>query len=225
MEFLPGEPLATGDAETLSEILGKAHAELHDIDPGSVVKALRQKNIDAYRYGLDRQFDYFVEKSEKLSWIRETVEWLVKNRPPEPKRLVVCHGDFHWLNILLDKGRVTGVLDWPNAAIADPVYDVAMTMMLISIPIEHVATALGFPPGVDWQSVAKLYLAAYRKYRFLDDSHLDYYQVEHCVEVLIKGSEGQKVWQQPLIRQGIVEYIQKNTGIFITVPAASLPNG
>jgi len=42
---------------------------------------------------------------------------------PEEKYLV--HGDFGFDNIIIDQGKVTGVLDWAESRIGDPLYDTA----------------------------------------------------------------------------------------------------
>ena len=55
------------------------------------------------------------------------MRWHRERRPPEPGRRAICHGDFHPQNILSEGGVVTGVLDWPNALVAHPAYDVAST--------------------------------------------------------------------------------------------------
>jgi hygromycin-B 4-O-kinase len=44
-------------------------------------------------------------------------------RCPEERALI--HSDLHFDNILAEGGRVTGVIDWGNAAYGDPLYDVA----------------------------------------------------------------------------------------------------
>jgi aminoglycoside phosphotransferase (APT) family kinase protein len=189
MEHLPGQLLITAPPETVPEILGKTHAELHKIDSKSLFETLSEKGIDEYRYRLNSRFDWLKNKARKLPWIRESVSWLIENRPPEPERLAVCHGDFHALNILFDDGRVTGVLDWPGFAITDPVFDVANTIMLTTIPSKHLGALMDGFSSVDWDFMAELYLAAYRDHRPLDGTNLDYYMVRRCVMALVQGSE------------------------------------
>jgi aminoglycoside phosphotransferase (APT) family kinase protein len=48
--------------------------------------------------------------------------------------LVLCHFDYHPLNVMTDGTRVTGVLDWPNALPADPRADLARTVALMRFP-------------------------------------------------------------------------------------------
>ena len=45
--------------------------------------------------------------------------------------LVLCHFDYHPLNVMTDDGRVTGVLDWPNGLPGDPRADLARTLVLM----------------------------------------------------------------------------------------------
>jgi aminoglycoside phosphotransferase (APT) family kinase protein len=45
--------------------------------------------------------------------------------------LVLCHFDYHPLNVMLDGARVTAVLDWPNGLPGDPRADLARTVVLM----------------------------------------------------------------------------------------------
>jgi len=142
----------------------------------------------------------------------------MENRRPEPEHPAVCHGDFHALNILVHDGKVSGVLDWPGFAIADPVFDIANTIVLTTIPAKHLSASMEGFSSVDWDLAAELYLSAYRTRKKLDSTNLDYYRVRRCVMALIQGFEGQKVWQHPMIVRDLVGYILKTTSIQITLP-------
>jgi len=220
MDLLPGEPMATAPIEIVPEMLGKAHAALHDIDPEPLVKSLNKQGIDKNTYRLNNRIDMLQEKASKLPWIREGVAWLIKNRPPEPERLAACHGDFHPLNILIQDGKITGVLDWGSFLIADPAYDIANTILLTTVPIKHLCTSVMGPEfaSIDWEMISRQYLEAYRLLRQIDSTHLDYYQVNRCVNGLIQGFEGQEVWQLPIIVKDLIDYIGKVTDIRITMP-------
>ncbi len=213
MDYLPGQLLMAAPPETVPEILGKAHAELHKIDPEPLVKAISEKGVDPYRYSLTSRFDWLKRKASKIPWLSEGVNWLIENRPPEPDCLAVCHGDFHALNILFDNGAITGVLDWPGFAIADPVFDIANTVVLTTIPARHLTAGMDGFPSVDWDMAAELYLDAYLTQNPLDRTNLDFYRVRRCVMALAQGVEGQQVWQHPLIVEDLIEYIHKVTGI------------
>ena len=215
MDFLPGKPMIS-QAETVPQVLGKTHAALHSIDPEPLIQSLRERGIDKNTYRLSRRFDWLKDRADKLLWIRDGADWLIENRPPEPERLVVCHGDFHPLNILVQDGKVTGVLDWPGFLIADPALDIANTIALATIPFKHLAPTLGLDvTSVDFGIFAESYLDAYQAEKTLDKSHLDYYQVRRCVNALIQGLEGQTVWQQPPIVRDLIAFIRSITDIQI----------
>jgi aminoglycoside phosphotransferase (APT) family kinase protein len=219
MDHLPGQVLAVAPPETVPGLLGKTHAELHNIDPNPLIKTLDDKGIDESDYRLTSRFDWLNAKAEKLPWLRQAVNWLLELRPPEPEHLSVCHGDFHPFNLMYADGKVTGVLDWPGFAITDPVFDVANSIVIITIAAKHLAASMDGVPSVDWDLMADLYLAAYRTHGSLDDENLDYYKVRRCVMALVQGVEGQKVWQHPLIVRDLLAYILNSTGIRITMPA------
>jgi len=218
MDYIPGQPLMSAALETVLEILGTTHAELHKIDPAKLIDMLQEAGISEYGYRLESRFETLKQKTEKFPWIREGVDWLLDHRPPEPKRLSICHGDFHPLNILVKGGAVTGVLDWAGFVIADPAFDVANTLVLITIPIKYLIDLPKDVSAVDWDLVAEQYLLAYQQHRELDRTNLDYYRVRRCLLALIEGSEGQMVWQHPMIVRDLLGYIQKITGIEIELP-------
>jgi aminoglycoside phosphotransferase (APT) family kinase protein len=218
MEYIPGQPLFYASLETVPKILGKTHAELHRIDPKPLMKALNDIGVSEYRYSLDSRYDWLKNKADKFPWVKEGVNWLLENRPPEPDQLAVCHGDFHALNILVQDGEVTAVLDWPGFAITDPVYDVANAIVLTTIPARYLtATMEGFL-SVDWDLVAESYLTAYRKQKNLDITNISYYRVNRCVMALIQGFEGQKIWQHPMVVDDLIGYIRKTADVMINVP-------
>ena len=140
------------------------------------------------------------------------MDWLLNNRPPEPERLAVCHGDLHPLNVLVQDDKVTAVLDWPNFLIADPAMDVAFTVLLLSI-----ASSL-FLPTLDLETGLARYYAAYRSNRPLDLSHLDYYRVLRCVMAFVDGAEGQEAWTSPLAVANLTTWVRQVTGIHVSAP-------
>jgi aminoglycoside phosphotransferase (APT) family kinase protein len=142
----------------------------------------------------------------------------MENRPPESERISVCHGDFHPLNILVQDGRVTGVLDWAGFMVADPIVDVATTVVLTMISAKHLLSL------AEWETAVEMYLDAYayRAHRSLDLKQLDYYKVRRCVMALVDGASGQLVWQHPMIVKDLTEYTREITGIHIVPKPASV---
>jgi aminoglycoside phosphotransferase (APT) family kinase protein len=216
MEFLPGQPLWTAPFETIPEILGTTHANLHKIDSEPLVKSLNEQGFDEIRYRF--RTDFFdalaiAAKGTEFPWTRVLLDWLIKNRPPEPERLAICHGDFHPLNILIMEGKVTGVLDW-HLYIADPILDVANTIRLITMIIHFSVPGAEF---IDWATFIQKYLDAYRTQLPLDLTHIDYYRVVQNLVFLYDSGNMQALRLPSLIKESL-EFIHKVTGIQIMMP-------
>ncbi len=219
MDYLPGEPMVMAQMEYVPELLGKNHAVLHQIDPDPLVKVIEEAGIEQSLLFINHRFKVFQKRAFEFPWLREAIDWLVGNRPAEPDQLAICHGDYHPLNILVQDGEVTGVLDWSGFLIGDPSIDIANTLVLITIPFKHVAPTLGLDfSNVDFEDVAEAYLQAYQAEKSLDGTHLDYYRVQRCVNALLEGVQGQSVWQHPLIIKDLLEFIYSVTELNIDLP-------
>jgi aminoglycoside phosphotransferase (APT) family kinase protein len=218
MDHIPGQLLMFTSPEIVPQLLGRAHAELHELNPQPLIESLKKQGIDQYGYSLDARLDWLGSRVEQHPWLQECFRWLIENRPFEPERLSVCHGDFHPLNILVKDEKVSGVLDWGGFSIADPVFDIANTIVLTTIPAKNLSSSWDGLPPLDWDLAAKLYLSEYQIHRVVDKTNLDYYIVRRCLFALIQGVEGQKIWQHALIVQDLVDCIDKVTGMRITLP-------
>jgi len=219
MDCLPGEPMVNAPMEMVPYLLGKTHAALHRIDPDPLIQSIHAAGIDRSLLFLDQRFDNFRNRIEKYPWLVDAADWLVENRPPEPPQLVVCHGDFHPLNILVQDGQVTGVLDWPGFLIADPVLDIANTIVLSTIPFKHLAPTLGMEIStIDFEKFAEAYFNVYQAETPINSTHLDYYRVRRCVHALLEGAQGQSAWRHPLIIEDLLEFTHAVTGLNINIP-------
>jgi len=195
-------------------MLSATQLALHRIYPSIVntaqVFASRENIVDS----LDRRLDWLHRCAAVHPWLCDSVQWLIGNRPPRSEQLAICHGDFHPLNILIEGGKVTGVLDWPGCIIADPVLDVAFTMVYLTIPFPHLL------PEIEWDYLARGYLDAYHDQRPLDLKYLDYYKVLRSITAFVDGADGQRLWQHPVITSNLAEYICTTTGIRVA-PASN----
>lgn len=54
--------------------------------------------------------------------------------PADVDARVLVHGDFHAGNLLVDRGEVSGVIDWGDAAAGDPAIDLAIGWSLVPAP-------------------------------------------------------------------------------------------
>ena len=130
MRCLPGTPdpaaiLQTEDPGLLLAELAGELAAIHRIpiaglsapvmDTAAALADLRARFLE---YGGDRPI------------LALALNWLERNLPaPAAPRLV--HGDFRLGNLLVDQGRLTGVLDWELAHLGDPHEDLAYGCMTV----------------------------------------------------------------------------------------------
>jgi aminoglycoside phosphotransferase (APT) family kinase protein len=89
MDYIPGQQLLHASPQKMPEVLGETHAALHLIDPGPLIKTLKEKGIDEYEFGLDSRYDWLKTIAGELPWMSDGVSWLIDNRPPETERLAI----------------------------------------------------------------------------------------------------------------------------------------
>src|SRR5690606_16436175 len=104
------------------------------LDPAPVRTALSQAGGADEADGIASVLAELGERAASLSTggYGEAMAWLRTHRPA-PGASVVCHGDFHPLNLMMARGDVTAVLDWSHALLADPGYDVAYAEQLLRL--------------------------------------------------------------------------------------------
>lgn len=209
MRFLPGRLMLSSALETMPEMLGRAQAELHEFDPTPVVEALRAQGLDPARRRLASELEGLRALSRSDGRLAPVADWLAANRPPEPGRLSICHGDFHPMNILVSGGETTGVLDWSDFMVADPALDVASTLLLIRHVSRHLLSM------TDLDRRIERYLAAYRAVRPLDPDYLDYYRIRRGALVLSNARARPAIWSHPRIVEDLIADIRRTTGIAI----------
>ena len=209
MQCLPGAPMVTVPAVDAPELLGAAHAGLHEREPAGVVETLCEKGWLTGRSGLDSALDNMSRRAVLHPQFRPIVEWLKHNHPLQSDNATVCHGDFHPLNVMVRNGEVSGVLDWANFFVGDPSADVATTERLIAVVGRHVF-------GVaDSEQRAERYLFSYRRYRRWDSDRLRFYRIKFATRVLMNGVDGRALWRHPPIVDELVHWIRTQTGIEI----------
>lgn len=130
MRAIPGTPdpnaiLAVADPQVLIRDIARELAATHRTDPAGIpvpvmdtAQALAELKARFISYGADRPI------------LALAVRWLEQNLPaPVPPRLV--HGDFRLGNLLVEDGRLSGVLDWELAHLGDPHEDIAFGCMTV----------------------------------------------------------------------------------------------
>ncbi len=155
--------------------------------------------------------------------LRRGLEWLRADAVARGGEIHLCHGDFHPGNLLAERGRVTAVLDWTSAALAEREWDVAQTLLLLrSAPLRFGAALGGLRRGL-----AHRYLAAYRAAAPLEDGRLHYYGMLHAFHAFVLAEQmrehraGGRVephepgtaWEWPAGRHALAKLFARGSGI------------
>lgn len=216
MEKMSGRPMLETPSESLPETLGRIHATLHQIDPKPLMRMLEAQGIGQRRLSLQGIFDWIRRRidSAGYDWLRPGMDWLDENKP-EIRQVAICHGDFHPLNILMNDGEVSAILDWSGFRITDPTLDVAFTKVILTIPAPVLVT------GFASEGFVKRYLSAYQRELPLLPERLMYFEALRCVMALLEGADGQVVWRHPDILIQVLEKLSEHTGLRIKPPSYS----
>ena len=172
MDFVQGETLyryGKDIAKTFAEISVK----LHNIDPKPLQKKLAEAGINESQYTGFSEREHFIE-THKMGWLEPAINWLKDNRPISDN--VICHGDVHASNIMMNEGMVSGVLDWTLFCVDDPCRDVGSTLTLYKVVMPCYSPE---NRGVFALRMEK-FLDTYLGLRGLDLGKLGYYEALRC---------------------------------------------
>jgi aminoglycoside phosphotransferase (APT) family kinase protein len=120
-------------ARRLPEALGETMARLHRLDPGPVRARLAQSGAEGLTVA---SLVSMMATSAELFGRADLVaaaRWL-EAHPPTPAPEVVCHGDLHPFNVLVDADGTVTVLDWSASLLGPAAYDLAFTGLVLAEP-------------------------------------------------------------------------------------------
>jgi aminoglycoside phosphotransferase (APT) family kinase protein len=167
--------------------LATATADLHCLDPEPVSSAV-EAAAPTVAWRVKELFEHFEAGAEALGRrdLVDAVRALADTQPIEGAT-VVCHGDLHPFNLLIEgRGRVT-VIDWTAAIRAAPAYDIAFTAMLLANPPLDAPRPLNTVIRSLGAGMASSFIARYRALCPQSDlGTLDWYRALHGVRILIE---------------------------------------
>lgn len=193
MDLAPGAPLLSGLsartalthapalARRLPDVLADAASTLHRCPLDDLTDELdgQPPTIGGFLHHLATQA-HAVDRPD----LAHTAERLHERTPPTA---VICHGDLHPFNLLVDDQRWT-LIDWSTALLADRHYDLAFTTLMLTnpplggpAPIRTITRAVG-------HQLARRFLRNYtlRTGTRIDTERLDWGQRIHAVRALVE---------------------------------------
>ena len=125
------------------------------------------------------------------------------------------------LNVLVQDDELTGILDWVELSIADPAWDIANTILRITLPFKYFVSGLLGPDfaSVNWEECAQAYLDVYCAHHPAGSANLHYYLARQSLYSLVEGVRGHVVWGHPPIAQELIERFYEITGVGIVLPS------
>jgi aminoglycoside phosphotransferase (APT) family kinase protein len=166
MTRVPGTPARFSEADPVevSRQLGRLLRELHAI------------TFDSFGY-IETRVTSPVPTN--LEYMRRRIEPKVRSGPPALRdalethfaereaafvgceTAVLCHNDAHDANVLVESGRITGLIDWENSVAADPIFDLAKAWAFSDGRSDETLDGLleGYGPlRPDWREAFDLYV-------------------------------------------------------------------
>lgn len=172
-------------------LLAALQARLHTLDSDAFRQRIAAAPCSAERLTVAGDLATMQERiaAAALTGLAAGMRWVLANRPAPAARAAICHGDFHPLNVLLDGGAVSGVLDWAWAKVDDPAWDVGATVALMTQgPLDLPAVLQGAAVvGRRW--LVNAYLRAYAALQPIDPTAVRYYEALRCLGMLLEAGE------------------------------------
>jgi aminoglycoside phosphotransferase (APT) family kinase protein len=200
MELAAGRPLLAGLdgvrallqlpslARRLPATLADVLARLHTVEPAPVVAELaatgvRRPDLQSMLVGLE-------EAAMNLGRadLATAAAWLAAHPPVGDQDVVICHGDMHPFNVLVDDQGAVTVLDWSAAVLAPAGYDLGFTSLLLAEPplvlpgpLQPVARRAG-------RALSRRFLRAYERAGAVavDRDALRWFQGLACLRALVE---------------------------------------
>src|SRR5262249_36757610 len=188
---LRGDTLRGPAAIRMATTLACAQLALHAVDPEPVRRALANVGWSSEALGVERELEGLEREIERahLDGLRPGARWLAANRPRPSGRTVICHGDFHPLNVLVDRGRLSGVIDWSERRLrsAERAYDVGATLALLSHGPYDAPAVLAGPIALGRRLFITAYRRCYARERPLDRDLVGYHEALRCLGFLVEA--------------------------------------
>ena len=167
-----------GILRSIRRRLAEASTSLHVLDPAPLRHLLGPADAAAQYLG-----QVAAACGPTSSGFDALVRWFDDNRP-HPTREVLCHGDLHPFNLLVDEHGRKVVLDWTGATIAPPEMDVGFTAALLRCAPIAVPRPIAPIIARVTNHLADTFVATCRSTEMLDDSALRWWEALQCARCL-----------------------------------------
>jgi aminoglycoside phosphotransferase (APT) family kinase protein len=192
--FLHAPKLIVEALSRMPRALARHQLALHALDARPLKRALEKAALPERLYTVEGWIEDLRQRTERadLGGLRVGIDWLTRNRPPDPKEPTVCHCDFLAPNLIVDGERLVGVIDWSHLTLAHPEWDVANTRLRMKINPLEVPRLLQAIASLMRGRTTRVYEQAYEEERRVDRDLLAYYEVLLSHSFLVTIGEHRK---------------------------------
>jgi aminoglycoside phosphotransferase (APT) family kinase protein len=170
-----------------------------------------------------------------LTSLEPALAWLETHVPRASRANVLCHGDFHPLNILAEGLRVTGVVDWGNAAAGPAAADIGVTRVILTMgPIDVPGWARG-PVNLFRRWATWRYTSAYRRLNPVPMEDVAYFEAMRCFAAMLNVARIRTqsepalrtgyAWDSPEAVRAMTRHFRKVSGVPLRLPRGPHPAG
>jgi aminoglycoside phosphotransferase (APT) family kinase protein len=179
---------APGLFARLPRQLAESMSALHALDPDRVTAAVAN-DAPTVAWSVDDLLVHYEEAADVLGRgdLVVAIGALRRERMREGRE-VICHGDLHPFNLLVDEQDAVTVVDWTASVRAEPAYDIAFTALLLRNPPLAASGLLGVTVRFIGARLAGNFVARYR--RLAPQHGLDqmrWYEALHGVRLLLQA--------------------------------------
>jgi aminoglycoside phosphotransferase (APT) family kinase protein len=179
---------ATSLFRRIPDTLADTMAKLHSLDPEPV----RRQLADAGYVGASVGSMLAAQRASATRYGRadltDAAAWLI-DHPPLGAPDVICHGDLHPFNVLIDGDQVT-LLDWSSALVGPRAHDVAFTSLLLAEPPLIVPGPLRPVVRFVGRRMARRFIRSYERYSGAraSSAELQWHRALVCLRALVEVS-------------------------------------
>ena len=207
-------------------LFARTLAQLHELDPEPARRALTDAHVldevdgaEPIVAGLRGS-----DTNPRTAGFGDAVRWLDAHEPRRGRR-VICHGDFHPLNLLTEGLELKGVIDWTGGRIADPAYDVGFTSVLLAQAPLDVPRSVRPAVAALGRWLARRFKREYRKHAPIDDDAVRWYEVLQALRMLdevarwhLRGVVTDSSHPFETMASGLVRHVAAITGVTVALP-------
>jgi aminoglycoside phosphotransferase (APT) family kinase protein len=171
----------------MPRLLAEAQSRLHALPAASIAARLTQRGVEPAEVSLGAllaDLDSLLRALDSRE-LRDDFDRLVTRRREE-RELVLCHGDVHAENLVVDRDGEWTLIDWTNARLAEPELDVAFAAELLELAPLRTPRALRPLVRALGARSSRSFRARYAGPSALDPERVEWYRALYRLQLLAR---------------------------------------